>query len=68
MVLTLHGYSGSTATHRVRIVLNEKNVPFSFVEVDLAKREQNHPDYVAKHPFGVVPYIVRVLGISVSVI
>jgi hypothetical protein len=60
MVLTLYGYSGSTATHCVRIVLKEKNVPFSFVKVDLAKHEQKHPDYLAKNPFGVVPCIVRI--------
>lgn len=41
------------------MVLHEKNVPFTFKPINLAKAEHKAPEYVEKQPFGVVPYIVR---------
>ncbi|KAF9475962.1 glutathione S-transferase [Pholiota conissans] len=57
MVLKLHGFFMSTCTRRVAMVLHEKNVPFEFVPVDITKGEQKKPEYLEKHPFGVVPYL-----------
>jgi len=57
MVLTLYGFPRSVNTQRVQIVLEEKNVPFSFVSIDLTKGQQKTPEYLEKHPFGVVPCI-----------
>jgi len=57
MVLVLHGSLRSTCTQLVMVVLKEKNVPYTFVAVNLGKGEQKAPTYVLKHPFGVVPYI-----------
>jgi glutathione S-transferase len=59
MVLTLFGSPMSTCTKRVAMVLHETNTPFKFVHVDLMKGGHKAPDYVAKQPFGQVPYIVR---------
>ncbi|KAF8434147.1 glutathione S-transferase [Boletus edulis BED1] len=57
MVLKLYGYPSSTCTLRVAVVLKEKNVPFEFHMVDLAKGEHKAPGFVAQQPFGQVPYI-----------
>ncbi|KAF8557082.1 glutathione S-transferase [Imleria badia] len=59
MVLQLYGFPTSTCTLRVALVLKEKNVPFKFHMVDLAKGEHKAPGFVAHQPFGQVPYIVR---------
>jgi glutathione S-transferase len=58
MVLKLYGFSLSVYTQAVMIVLKEKNVPFSFVPVDIIQGEHKSPEYLEKQPFGVVPYIV----------
>lgn len=43
------------------MVLHEKGVPYEFKSVNLAKQEHKSPEYVEKQPFGVVPYIVRLI-------
>lgn len=58
MVLTLYGASGATCTKRVATILHEKQVPFKFVAIDMAKQEHKSPAYLEKQPFGQVPYIV----------
>ncbi|KAJ3530050.1 hypothetical protein NMY22_g8734 [Coprinellus aureogranulatus] len=57
MVLKLYGWPKSTCTQRVGLALIEKQVPFEFVMVDLFKGESKTPEYLAKQPFGQVPYI-----------
>jgi glutathione S-transferase len=42
----------------VAAVLLEKQVPFELVSVDFASSEIKSPEYLAKHPFGQIPYIV----------
>ncbi|KAL6306985.1 glutathione transferase [Sparassis latifolia] len=59
MVLKLHGFTLSTCTRRVAMVLKEKNVPYELVPVDLSKREHKAAAYTAVQPFGQVPYIVE---------
>lgn len=59
MTLKLHGFPIATCTTRVAMTLIEKQVPFELVMVDLAKGENNTPEYRQKQPFGLVPYIVR---------
>ncbi|TFY55042.1 hypothetical protein EVJ58_g8498 [Rhodofomes roseus] len=57
MVLKLYGSPLSTCTRRVAIVLKEKNVPYEFFPVNLATGAHKSPEYLAKQPFGQVPYI-----------
>lgn len=57
MVLQLYGSPVSTCTKRVAVVLREKQVPFDFHPINLATREHKSPEYLAKQPFGQVPYI-----------
>ena len=58
MVLKLYGSPLSPFVRLVAAVLLEKKVPFELVSVDLSKGEHKTPDYLSKHPFGQVPYIV----------
>ena len=58
MVLKLYGIYRSPWVRLVAAVLVEKQVPFDLVPVDLANGEHKSPEYLAKHPFGQVPYIV----------
>ena len=64
MVLKLYGSPESPFVLLVAAVLLEKKVPFEVVLVDLSKGEQKTPEYLTKHPFGQVPYIVRNLLVS----
>lgn len=41
------------------MILYEKKVPFELVPIDITKGEHKKPEFVEKHPFGVVPYLVR---------
>ena len=58
MVLKLYGLHASLSVRLVAAVLIEKQVPFELVKVDLFKGEHKTPEFLAKHPFGLVPYIV----------
>lgn len=60
MVLKLYGFSPSTNTQRVVLVLNELNVPFEYVTVDLSKGEHKGEEYMKIQPFGCVPCIVHI--------
>ncbi|EJF59318.1 thioredoxin-like protein [Dichomitus squalens LYAD-421 SS1] len=57
MVLRLYGYAAITCTKTVRCVLEELNVPYELINVDLSKGEHKNQEYKAKQPFGQVPYI-----------
>ncbi|MES2156192.1 MAG: maleylacetoacetate isomerase [Pseudomonadota bacterium] len=52
---TLHGYFRSTASYRVRIVLNMKGVAYADTFHHLRKGEQRAADYLALNPQGLIP-------------
>lgn len=56
-MLTLHGY-WSTNPMKVRLALAEADVQYTFVEVELGKRANRTPEYLALHPRGQVPVLV----------
>ncbi|KIM58480.1 hypothetical protein SCLCIDRAFT_1218602 [Scleroderma citrinum Foug A] len=58
MTIKLYGYPRSTCAQLVALICKEKNIDFELVPVDLGKGEHKHPDFVAKQPFGQVPYMV----------
>jgi glutathione S-transferase len=58
MVLKLYGISRLPSVRLVIAVLLEKQVPYELVEIDYDNREHKTPEYLAKHPFGQMPYIV----------
>jgi glutathione S-transferase len=61
MVLKLYGFAQSTCMRTVGTTLHEKEIPFEFIPIDYSKGEHKSPEYLKKQPFGVVPYIVRIL-------
>jgi len=58
--MQLYEYFRSSASYRVRIALNLKQVPHGTVQVHLLQNggEQNHPQYRALNPQGRVPCLV----------
>lgn len=56
-MMKLYSYYRSSASFRVRIVLNLKQLPYEIVPVHLTKNggEQHAPDYLALNPSGAVP-------------
>lgn len=55
MTPILHGYWRSTASYRVRIALNLKDVAYTDAFHHLRHGEQRAPDYLALNPQGFVP-------------
>jgi glutathione S-transferase len=54
-MLVLYHAPHSTCSQKVRMVLHEKGVAFDEVRIDLGKKEQLKPEYLAINPNGVVP-------------
>jgi glutathione S-transferase len=57
-MLVLYHAPHSTCSQKVRMVLHEKGVPFDEARIDLGKKEQLKPEYLAINPNGVVPTLV----------
>lgn len=55
MNLKLYSYWRSSSAYRVRIALHHKEVPFTYVAVDLLKSEQRSAEHKARSPLGHVP-------------
>lgn len=53
----VYGLITSTCTRRVVLALLEKNVEFKLEIINLAKKEQKTPEFLAKQPFGVIPVL-----------
>ncbi|KAL4068711.1 glutathione S-transferase [Scleroderma yunnanense] len=57
MVVKLYGSPTSTCTRLVAVVCKEKNIDLEIVRIDLRKGEQKSKEFVAKQPFGQIPYL-----------
>lgn len=55
--LTLYGSKMATCTQRVLILLEELELKYDFVNVDLMKGEQKAKEYLKLQPFGKVPVV-----------
>ncbi|WNG20646.1 glutathione S-transferase family protein [Cystobacter fuscus] len=56
--MKVYGHPMSTCTRKVLTTLAEKgHTSHEFVLVDLMKGEQKSPQYLARHPFGVIPFL-----------
>lgn len=55
MKLVLHNYWRSSASHRVRIGLGLKKLPYEYLVVNILKRDQHADAYRAKNPMAQVP-------------
>jgi glutathione S-transferase len=57
MGITLYDAVPSSNSDRVKIVLQEKGLPYDRVTLDLAKKEQKRPEFLKLNPYGKVPVI-----------
>jgi glutathione S-transferase len=57
MAVVLHGPAYSTYTRTVRLVLEEKGVPYELAEVDILSGQNHAPDHLERHPWGKVPVL-----------
>lgn len=55
MKLVLHNYWRSSASHRVRIGLGLKQLPFEYIAVNIAKGDQFGDEYRGRNPIAQVP-------------
>ncbi len=55
MKLVLHNYWRSSASHRVRIGLGLKQLPYEYVVVNILHKEQHAEAYRARNPMAQVP-------------
>lgn len=65
-MLTLYDYYRSTASYRVRIALNLKNLTYEKKSIHLLEGEQRLPDYLAINPQGLVPVLQLEDGTTLS--
>lgn len=56
-MITLHGYSVSGNCHKLRLLLEQLDRPYRWVEVDSSQGETRTPAYLAKNPNGKVPML-----------
>lgn len=57
-MITLYHAHHSTCSQKVRIVLHEKGLEFEAIQLELGKKDQLRPEYLALNPNGVVPTLV----------
>lgn len=55
--MKVYGHPMSTCTRKVLTTLVEKGQAYDFTMVDIMKGEAKKPEYLARHPFGVVPLL-----------
>jgi len=55
--ITLYDYWRSSASYRVRIALNLKELDYAVIGVDLLKGEHKRSTHLSRHPQGIVPAI-----------
>ncbi|HEV7913332.1 MAG TPA: maleylacetoacetate isomerase, partial [Albitalea sp.] len=53
--MKLHNFFRSSTSHRLRIALNVKGLPYDYVAVDLRSEQHLAPAYRALNPQGLVP-------------
>lgn len=56
-MLKLYDFKSSPNCQRVKVVLEEKKIPYETVNVDLRSGAQKTPDYLKINPYGKVPAI-----------
>ena len=57
-MITLYGHEISGNSYKARLLLSLLNLEYEWVRVDLMKGEHQSPEYLAKNPFGQVPFLV----------
>jgi glutathione S-transferase len=56
--IKLYDFPSSPNCQRVKVVLEEKKLPYETIHVDLRKKEQKKPEFLNLNPNGKVPVII----------
>ncbi len=56
--LKLYDFKSSPNCQRVKVVLEEKKIPYEIIPIDLRKNEQKKPELLDLNPYGKVPVLV----------
>lgn len=64
--MKLYDYKAGPNPRRVRIFLAEKGIDVPLVDVDILKREQKAPEFLAKNPIGSIPVLELDDGTCIS--
>ena len=56
-MIKLYDFKSSPNCQRVKVVLEEKRLPFEMIPIDLRKGEQKTPDFLKLNPYGKVPVL-----------
>lgn len=56
-MIKLYDFKSSPNSQRVKVVLEEKKLPFEIVPIDLRKGEQKTPEFLKLNPYGKVPVL-----------
>jgi glutathione S-transferase len=57
IMIKLYDFKSSPNSQRVKVVLEEKKLPFEIVPIDLRKGEQKTPEFLKLNPYGKVPVL-----------
>jgi glutathione S-transferase len=57
-MIKLYDFKSSPNCQRVKVVLEEKRLPYETIPIDLRKKEQKTPEYLKINPYGKVPALV----------
>ena len=57
-MIKLYGHEISGNSYKARLLLSLLNLEYEWIRVDLMKGEHKSPEYLAKNPFGQVPFLV----------
>lgn len=64
--MKLYDYKAAPNPRRVRIYMAEKGIDIPLIPVDIMKREQKSPDFLAKNPLGSLPVLELADGTCIS--
>lgn len=56
--IKLYDFASSPNCQRVKVVLEEKKLPYETIPIDLRKGDQKKPDYLKLNPYGKVPVVI----------
>ena len=57
MVVKLYGHPLATSGQRIQVILEELNVPYELITLNLKEQQHKTPEYLAHQPFGQLPYM-----------
>ncbi|MGH7825100.1 MAG: glutathione S-transferase family protein [Candidatus Binatia bacterium] len=57
-MIKLYDFKSSPNCQRVKVVLEEKKLPYETIPIDLRAKEQKSPEYLKLNPYGKVPALL----------